>query len=222
VIGADIGQLSDPTAIAVVECTPSSYPVPVLGRDPVSGLPREEETFVEGPPVTFAVRHLERPPLGTDYVRVVARIEELSSRLPGSLLVVDATGVGLAVCDMLAETGLQPVRVTITAGSEPQGEGLSWRVPKQRLIAGMQVALGSGRLRVAASLALAAVLVRELQDYRLKVTAAANVTFSAREGAHDDLLLAVALAVWGGQTACSQPREVVVIEEMDRVEISPF
>ena len=40
-----------------------------------------------------------------------------------------------------------------------------------------------------------AILIRELETFRVKITEAANETFGAwREGQHDDLLLAVALA----------------------------
>jgi hypothetical protein len=41
------------------------------------------------------------------------------------------------------------------------------------------------------------VLARELQDFRARFTEAGNATFNAREGAHDDLVLALALAVFG-------------------------
>lgn len=40
-------------------------------------------------------------------------------------------------------------------------------------------------------------LLRELQDFRVRFTEAGNATFNAREGAHDDLVLALALAVFG-------------------------
>ena len=56
---------------------------------------------------------------------------------------------------------------------------------------------GGGDLRIAASLPDAAVLARELQDFRVRFTEAGNATFNAREGAHDDLVLALALAVFG-------------------------
>lgn len=56
---------------------------------------------------------------------------------------------------------------------------------------------GHGEFRIAASLPDAAVLMRELQDFRVRYSDAGNATFSAREGAHDDLVLAHALAVFG-------------------------
>jgi hypothetical protein len=39
-------------------------------------------------------------------------------------------------------------------------------------------------------------LVRELQDFRMEFTAAGHLTFNARSGKHDDLVLALAIAVW--------------------------
>jgi hypothetical protein len=44
----------------------------------------------------------------------------------------------------------------------------------------------------------AAALVRELSGFRVTITARTNETFGAgTRGGHDDLVLAVALAVWG-------------------------
>ena len=39
-------------------------------------------------------------------------------------------------------------------------------------------------------------LVRELQDIRAGFTSTDSAVFSARQGAHDDLVLAVAIGVW--------------------------
>ncbi len=46
------------------------------------------------------------------------------------------------------------------------------------------------------SLADAETLVRELADYRVKISASGHDSYDAREGQHDDLILAVALAAW--------------------------
>ena len=43
-------------------------------------------------------------------------------------------------------------------------------------------------------------LVRELAEFQVKFTPAANEVFGVwREGAHDDLVLAVAVAAWAGE-----------------------
>jgi hypothetical protein len=57
------------------------------------------------------------------------------------------------------------------------------------------------RLLIPPTLRLAAVLAQELRAFRVKVTAAGNETFESwREPDHDDLVLAVALAVWWGES----------------------
>jgi hypothetical protein len=122
------------------------------------------------------------------------------------MLVVDQTGVGRAVVDMLTaamagRVNCQFLPVTITAGEAVTvGEAGQVRVPKKELVGVLQVLLQTRRLRVAASLPDAATLVRELETFRVKITAAANETFGAwREGQHDDLVLAVGLAAWMGE-----------------------
>lgn len=40
-------------------------------------------------------------------------------------------------------------------------------------------------------------LTRELQEFRVKYTEAGNANLNAREGGHDDLVLAIAIAVFG-------------------------
>jgi hypothetical protein len=88
--------------------------------------------------------------------------------------------------------------MTITAGNKPTSDGRGGvHVPKKDLVSVMQVLLQTHRLRVTASLPLARVLVQELQTFKVKITDAGNETFGAwRERDHDDLVLAVSLALW--------------------------
>ncbi|MGI8496714.1 MAG: hypothetical protein ACR2OG_03900 [Gemmatimonadaceae bacterium] len=111
-------------------------------------------------------------------------------------LVVDATGVGRAVLELLRQRGLKPVAITITGGDEVT-HGDTLRVPKRELVGSLQVALQTERLRIAAELALRPVLVAELRDFRLRVNPlTAHDSWNAREGAHGDIVLAVAVALW--------------------------
>jgi hypothetical protein len=91
--------------------------------------------------------------------------------------------------------------ITITGGQDvTTNEDGQLRVPKKDLIGVLQALLHTRRLRVASALPDAPVLVRELETYRVKVTESANKTFGAwRDGQHDDLVLAVALAAWVGE-----------------------
>ena len=70
----------------------------------------------------------------------------------------------------------------------------------------MQVLLQAERLKIAAALPEAAVLTQELLNFQVKITMAANDTYGAwREGQHDDLVLAVAMATWYAEHAPRGP-----------------
>ena len=68
-------------------------------------------------------------------------------------------------------------------------------MPKVVLVSGLQVALQQRRVKFATGLPEVTTLLKELAAYRIKAPAAQEA-FDAREGQHDDLVLAVALAVW--------------------------
>ena len=55
----------------------------------------------------------------------------------------------------------------------------------------------AGGSTAAKGLALAGALMVELQGFQVRLTAKGHDVYAARAGEHDDLVLAVALAVWG-------------------------
>lgn len=109
-------------------------------------------------------------------------------------LVFDQTGVGRPVVDLFRRAGLNPIGVTITAGDgesrTPEGD---YRVAKLLLVSRLQAALQEGSLRIAKDLPESRALALELQDFRAQVMQSGYTRFGAREGQHDDLVLAVAL-----------------------------
>lgn len=155
----------------------------------------------------YACRALKRWHLGTSYVEIVDDVRRLDKRLDNMVLVVDNTGVGRPVVDMFRRAKLRcrVVPVTITGGAmavykphedEQTGE---FRVPKVELISAIQVVLQTRRIRFIEGMPEVTTLINEMREYRVKVTAAANETFNAREGAHDDLVLGAALSLWWGE-----------------------
>jgi hypothetical protein len=89
------------------------------------------------------------------------------------------------------------VAVTITGGSEVHGNRRAYRVPKNDLICNLILLFQQRRIRVAASLHHAETLMRELEAMRMRITASGNDQYGAYgEGEHDDLILALALALW--------------------------
>jgi hypothetical protein len=149
------------------------------------------------PPPIFQVGHLERVPLGTPYPGIVAHVGRLLGKLPpGTELVIDITGVGKPVFEMFTYAGISPLGVFITAGMAETSDGAICGVPKLTLVSRLQALLHEGRLKILRELAEADTLVRELQDFRVEFSAAGHLTFNARSGKHDDLVLALAIAVW--------------------------
>jgi hypothetical protein len=182
-VGLDLGQSRDPSAIAVLEAD--------------DGL---------------VLRYLERAPLGTPYPELVEWVRDIvtADRLRGQCgLAVDGTGVGAPVVDMLrvARLGCEVSDVTMTGGDRESDRGSQWNaprwnVPKRDLIAGLQVALANKQLRIPTRLPDAMALVQELVDIKMTQREQGRVRIGADGfGQHDDMAIALALAVWRSKKA---------------------
>src|ERR1700758_1843572 len=149
------------------------------------------------PPSIFQVGHLERLPLGTPYPAIVAHVGRLLTKLPNDpQLAIDFTGVGRPVFEMFVYSGICPIGVAITGGMTETQDFGTCSVPKLNLVSRLQALLHEGRLKILRELDEAETLVRELQDFRMEFTATGHLTFNARSGKHDDLVLALAIATW--------------------------
>jgi hypothetical protein len=79
---------------------------------------------------------------------------------------------------------------------ETQGDDRSeWRVARLPIVSRLQAALHEQTLNIA-NVPDAQKLAQELQDFRGVFTDTGYARFGARDGAHDDLVLAVAIGVW--------------------------
>lgn len=179
----DLGQVADYTALAIAERVDNA------------------DTGVR-----YDVGHLQRWTLGTSYPTIVADVVATLQLPPFPrelMLIIDGTGVGRAVVDLFqAERTLagRIVPITITAGASVSLQDGCWvHVPKKDLVATTQVLLQRRQFRFPRGLPETALLTSELQNFHVKLTTAANETFNAREGQHDDLVLAVALLCWAGE-----------------------
>jgi hypothetical protein len=182
-IGLDLGQTADFSALIVDEVD--------------EHCDRESGRYLR----RHAIRHLKRWPLRTPYPVIVAEVTKMLGKPPliNARLVVDQTGVGAAVVDLFRTSGIEGLTpVLITAGNAVSRDDQGvYHVAKKELVSTLQVLLQDHRLQIAPALAHAETLEMELQNFRVKITAAANETFEAwRERDHDDLVLALALAVW--------------------------
>jgi len=179
---ADLGQSNDYTAVAVLE------------RSQV----RHEAEAV------YRCRHLERY-RGRSYVEVAASLRMLVTTLSQTqkvTLLIDRTGVGAGVVDVIEAAGVAGdlVSILIHGGDRVSRDGGIWRVPKRDLVGAIAVLLQGGRLKISPDLTLAPVLTTELQNFRLKFTPSGHDQYESwREDQHDDLCLAVSLGCWYGE-----------------------
>jgi hypothetical protein len=188
-IGLDLGQAKDFSALGIIEC---------IRATAADGAPGEV--------TNLNCIHLQRWQLRTPYPAIVADVVKMINglepfRSPDAkpVLAIDATGVGAPVVDLFKReqinAELNPIQ--IVSGSNVSHEFGMTRVPKRDLVSVIQVALQNRTLKIAKDLHEAETLSRELQNFTVKITDAANDVYGAwREGTHDDLVLAVALAMW--------------------------
>jgi hypothetical protein len=177
VVGLDLGQVHDHSALMVIE-------------------QRSDTT-----PPAYDVRFLFRWALGSSYPAIERAVARLLHRPPlvgNATLLVDYTGVGRPIVDELRQIGLDLQAITIHGGDAVTHTGANWRTPKRDLVGAVQLLLQQRRLQIAESLPLTPVLTQELATFRVRIDqATAHDSYSAwRERDHDDLVLATALACW--------------------------
>jgi hypothetical protein len=197
-IGVDLGQRRDPTAVSVVEL------VDVARID-------------EAPKWRYETRHIERLQLGTKYPKVAARVAEIqenairaaqqrefnkTSRVPDVFLqtYIDATGAVPAL-DFFREAGLDIIPCFFTHGDRRTESDGQITIGKAWLVNRLQSLAQGDRLLLPPQHAEAAAMIRELQDYEIKVDQDANDKYGAfKVGSHDDLVTSLGLAVqWAPQ-----------------------
>ena len=116
-------------------------------------------------------------------------------------LVLDATGVGIAIKDMFQKKGVPVKAISITVGNGWELVGSTWHLGKARLIGTFLGVLDAGRLQVNPDLPIWPQLERELVSYRAEISTQGHAKFEAAPGEHDDLLFALALAIfWAERT----------------------
>lgn len=198
--GLDLGQSSDPTALAMLKRSAI-----LDGSGQITKDHRGKRLY------RYGCGHLERYHLHTPYPEIVKQVKETLERSPQDPppnLAIDATGVGRPVVDMFLNADIPATiyPITITGGAgEPRRDRwnssstAAYWVPKADLVGAVQSALSSERIKVSGQLPLAGTLKKELLNFKIKITQAGNDIYGAwRDGQHDDIVLAVALAVWLG------------------------
>lgn len=162
----------------------------------------------EWPDGRHRIRWIERVTLGTHSPAVVDRIavvSEAAATWGHAVIVLDATGVGRPDVDMLKRRTSVPLRaVTFTSGSDEAHPSYNvHRVPKVDLVTSLEVVLQTRRIEVVPDCPLQHELAAELSAFDFALSAHGRASFEAASGSHDDLVLALCLAVWWGDKPSS-------------------
>jgi hypothetical protein len=221
IVGIDLGQKRDYTALVVLE-REARETGEIEERHHTGsrisygdGRPAVGGDWVEKIPVTvnhYAVRHIVRLPLGVTYPQQEAAIAELyhDQKRGGHevALVVDYTGVGTAVVDALRAARLPVTAIFIHGGNTVSGQSRNYNVPKGALASLVLHLLETERLGISSSLPEARLLTGELHGFKYDFSKSGHLSFGNdvgpaawREQEHDDLVLAAALGCWYGENA---------------------
>lgn len=168
------------------------------------------KTQTEETPETYIVRAIHRWPLDTKYTQQVSDVAEWlysDGERQRATLVVDRTGVGNGVIELISAAGLGFDGISIIGVGETHQVVGGWNVLKRDLVAAVEVVLEQKRFKIAPGQALGPALMNELEGFRRQRTPSGHVKYEAgadwRSAPHDDLVLATAMAVWyASQQAC--------------------
>jgi len=190
----DLGKMGDYSAYVLTE----SRTLVRSRTEQIRDFDEDSESEVIYPEII--VRWVERKQVPYDVV-----IDDAAMRLTDLRLVdncahlIDITGVGQAVWDMMVRQGLAPIGISITNGLQTNSAGYGYTVTKVELISSLQLALRNRHLKFADGLDQAIVdqIRHEFSTFVPKPRENRSVSYEAwREKDHDDIILALAMNVW--------------------------
>ena len=183
--GMDLGRDRNYTALAVLEKKWNQHDTDAFIRTGSHG------------DWCYTIRRLDLIALGTPYVEIADwiknQMETLSDPRYRRTLIVDATGVGAAVMDLLRRTRLPGalVGIVITGGTQP-GHGYARDmniVSRTELLTKLQIAVEEGRFTIARGCRETQRLISELAELKAD---------GGKSPKGDDLAFATALAIYWG------------------------
>jgi hypothetical protein len=197
ILSVDLGKRQDHTAFVVTET-----------KRELRKNKRQKDIAV----IVSTVRDIQRLPLDTDYDVVAQRIHstfwddrlwlrhDQSGKLISPTLLVDAGGVGDAVCDDLRkDLGMPFIRYRLVRGTAAENRHgrLDYTVPRTIMFQQLYAAFHSERIRIDRRLENAKVLLGELKGLQTETNEESGyIKVTHREGTHDDLAIALAAANW--------------------------
>ena len=159
------------------------------------------EKYTQDKIAEYRVVYLERYKRNTLHLSVVERVKilmEMGGPFSRCKIVIDYSGPGEVVFELLKDERLRPGGVTITSRGKPGGEkGKVVTAPKDRMMTNATAKLERRRILISKHIRHAVDLVQELANIEVKLTKRGNQTFQPTgPGAMDDLAIAMVSAIW--------------------------
>ena len=181
-IGIDVGKRQDHTAIVAVEC----HLTQTRDRDPYTGTHLVTAHLL--------VRYAESLPLGSDHLDLPARLRAVLASLPGphkqTHFIIDSTGESTLIEVLRRDKSLRQhplTPVAITGGHQTTHLAGGYEgIPRPDLLTRLRTAFGTHKLTLPVDTPGLAELETELIAFRS----------DGHQPEHDDLVFALALAVW--------------------------
>lgn len=188
-LGVDLAQAQDNTALVAVhdEC------LPTWGGGSRQVLGPRQRTIV------FAdkLKGVSYPEIVSHVIRTLTK-EPLRGR---TRLVIDASGLGRVVADLLFEQGVEHHAIQMTVGQNWVKKDRYVNVGKTLLLETLSLLFATGDLTFAHDLPLRGDILAELETFQLEQTAAGNqIITQGKSGAHHgDLAIALAAACFASE-----------------------
>jgi hypothetical protein len=188
-IGCDLGKKHDPSTVAVVEAQ-----------------------YAPSYAAYYYVKHLKRFTLRMLYTDVATSLSKMDDQLKAHAVkqgkramityALDATGVGESVAELVEKA--MPLadikKVYLTGGIRATTEYDEIRLPKSQMVSTLVALFDSKHIYLTKKSREIDAMLDELANYEIHVSETGADSFGAfKTGSHDDLVTALALAVWAAE-----------------------
>jgi phage FluMu gp28-like protein len=130
---------------------------------------------------TLKLVYLHEFPLGTPYSNVIGHIKRADQKFGFQKVFIDQTGIGEPILEELRAQGIHNI------------EGLTFTTKtKEELLTCLKIAMEQKRLKMPYNRRLCT----QINEQQYEYSKSGRLIFSHPQGSHDDMLWALALAVW--------------------------
>ena len=197
-LSVDLGSEQDYTAFSLIERVEKLQDKNIVSFN--SRPVREEPIIVTA---ELHLVHMERVPLKTPYPTIVDKIGFIMNRpefVDQIALIVDRTGVGIPVMQMMYQQGLAPIGISIHGGERVTTSADNYGVPKRDLVMALLTAYQMKRFKTKSPAVMP--IIKEFRDelagFQMKINkmTGADSYEAWLERIHDDLVISAAMGCW--------------------------